>query len=59
MEVNIEALALRIADDLQLEDRDIELLKQGDVPYGWSNAVMENLSIMYDLEDKIINELIK
>lgn len=56
-EVNIKELAERIADNLQINDSDIERLKDGFVPSGWSNAIVDNLEIMYNLEDKIIQVL--
>lgn len=56
--INIKELAERIADDLQINDNDIERLKEGFVPAGWSNAIIDNLTIMYNLEDKIIKVLL-
>jgi len=56
-EVNIKELASRIADDCQINDNDLERLKDGFVPSGWTNAIVDNLAIMYNFEDKIIEAL--
>lgn len=58
-EVNLKELAGRIADDLQISDSDLEQLKNGRVPSGWSDSILDNLTEMYNFEGKLIDTLLE
>ena len=57
--IDIEDLAIQLADSLQITDSDIELLKTGAVPDGWSYALLDILEDEYRLETKLREELTK
>ncbi len=57
--INIKELAEGLADDLQLTDGDIKTLKNGGVPYCWSNSLLDRLEADYSLETLLTTELTK